>query len=83
MTHDERIEKVARALYDHAVGPDFPLFDRLPADVQLYWLRQATAALAAAGVEEMVREAVSRTCELCDYGFSPDVDDIVRKVMGK
>jgi hypothetical protein len=90
MTHDERIEAMALALYDHAVGPDFPPFDRLPAAVQLYWVQQATAALAAAGIEEMVREAADEGFEagfLCVYYETQEVADtvdaIVREVMGR
>jgi hypothetical protein len=95
MTHDERIEAMGLALYDHAVGPDFPPFDRLPAAVQLYWLRQATAALAAASMEAAVREAVDQACDGMLAAFASgrtgwlggltddERDAIVSRVMGR
>jgi hypothetical protein len=83
MTHDERIEAMARAIHDAEVS----MFD------SPRWLRrleQAKAALAAAGVEEMVRRAADKgfeegfQCMQYDMQKVADaVDAIVREVMGR
>jgi hypothetical protein len=81
MTHDERIENVARAV-DRFVDADLS-----PAE----WTRLAEAALAAAGVEEMVRAAAfdgfvqGQSFDGFDnrVGTAATIDDIVREVMGK
>ena len=80
MTHDERVEKDARAI--HYIS------DRtLPYETEhKYWNLIAEAALAAAGVEEMVREAAYKGYQQGRYGSTSkgdDVADIVREVMGK
>lgn len=70
MTHDERIEAVARA-----IQAEFGGYGKLFATYR----DMAEAALAAAGVDEMVREAV----RLGRFLPSADVEVIVREVMSK
>jgi hypothetical protein len=74
MTHDERIENVARAV-DRFVDADLS-----PAE----WTRLAEAALDAAGIEEMVREAAIMGLQFGGEYLAGDseVDAIVREVMG-
>ena len=91
MTHDERIEAMAIAMMEAegywADEPDEYWMD----EQKPLYRRMATAALAAAGVEEMVREAVLAGAKHgyeCagrgDYAAQPcDIDDLVREVMGK
>jgi len=91
MTHDERIEKVARAL--HVVWiPDPDPWEDIGEMNRNYYLEAAEAALAAAGMEEMVREAARltlyRAMSSTPFGEEPAttdqwLDDIVREVMGK
>ena len=92
MTHDERIEAMARAIFDS----DFLDEEKWSSVGKVYaatYRRMATAALAAAGVEEMVREAAIEAWQAGAYsaseyykggGFDPAaIATIVREVMGK
>jgi hypothetical protein len=98
MTHDERIEAMARAMHAADVEPRkfdphwiVRDFDELNCIAKGWWHRMATAALAAAGVEEMVREAAfdgfvqGQNFDGFDnrVGTAATIDDIVREVMGK
>jgi hypothetical protein len=91
MTHDERIKAMAEAIFKADFPDDQDLWDECEGDMQAVYNRMATAALAAAGVEEMVREAVFAGAKhgyKCawrgDYAAQPcDIDDLVREVMGK
>jgi len=63
MTHDERIEKVARAMHAADVEPrkfdphwTVRDFEELNCIGKGWWHRMATAALAATGVEEVENE---------------------------
>jgi hypothetical protein len=86
MTHDERIERMARAVYTAAETDEieFP-FEQDRA----YYCGIATAALAAAGIEDMVREAANRGfvsgfdwhTDYKTYSSCSEIDTIVRKVM--
>jgi hypothetical protein len=80
MTHDERIEAMARVI-DWFVDADLSREE---------WAQVAEAALAAAGVEEMVREAADKGYEegfqCLEYDMQAEsdaVEAIVREVMGK
>jgi hypothetical protein len=69
MTHDERIEAMARAMHrDECVRRDYPWteesFDNLRDGVKDILLRDAAAAWAAADVESLVREAVEDAVEM-------------------
>ena len=92
MTHDERIEAMAIAMMEAegywADEPDEYWMD----EQKPLYRRMATAALAAAGVEEMVREAAIEAWQAGAYsaseyykgGFDPAaIATIVREVMGK
>lgn len=94
MTHDERIEKMARAMHAADVEPRMfdphwivRGFDELNCIAKGWWHRMATAALAAAGVEEMVRAAFNagwRERTIYDVtGHCKAEDAIVREVMSK
>ncbi len=78
MTHDERIEVCLDALTNYVDDAN-----GYPED----YLRKAVIdILAAAGVEEMVREAAYKGYQQGRYGSTSkgdDVADIVREVMGK
>ena len=93
MTPDERIEAMARAIYrSHQIDRDGipPTIDDEETSWHL-WKPEAEAALAAAGVEEMVREAAfdgfvqGQNFDGFDnrVGTAATIDDIVREVMGK
>ena len=83
MTHDERIEAMARAHWSNEPNSRMlATFDELSDEAHERLFKNMEAALAAAGVEEMVREAARKTAaplELRDEW----VDDLVREVMGK
>jgi hypothetical protein len=91
MTHDERIEKVARAIYC-AQGYIIP-FEMQFGDELKAWRATAAAALAAAGVEEMeqeaarLRDAIAHAIIMLQTGMpeydAHDVLDVLREVMGK
>lgn len=96
MTHDERIEAMTRAMHAADVEPrkfdphwTVRDFDELNCIGNGWWHRMATAALAAAGVEEMVRAATyDGWCSgFCSTGGdeerTEDVDAIVARVTGK
>jgi hypothetical protein len=89
MTHDERIEAMARAINAEFYGHPW---DETTAFRQGLCFDMALAALAAAGVEEMVREAAKlalyKALSNTPWGGHPDSTDewcqsIVRAVMGK
>jgi hypothetical protein len=93
MTHDERIELMARVMRAADVEPrrfyphwNVRHFDEQHDEAKAWWYRMATAALAAAGVEEMVREAAVKGI---NHGAREQYVDtailaaIVREVMGK
>jgi len=97
MTHDERIEAMARAMRAADVEPrkfdahwNVRPFDEQHEEAKQWWYRMAAAALAAAGVEEMVEQAAYEGWH-CGRGSDPDAgeisqresDAIVREVMGK
>jgi hypothetical protein len=94
MTHDERIEVMAKALYRHFLLGECGRFPGLEDEVSAHWetfLPEARAAWAAAGVEEMVREAAKlalyKALSNTPWGGRADSTDewcqsIVRAVMG-
>jgi hypothetical protein len=75
MTHEERIEAMARAINEKFYGWRWEGTSDFRKDI---CTELAITALAAAGVEEMVREAAIMGA---DFGF--DVDAIVARVLGK
>jgi len=83
MTHDERIEACLDALTNYIDDPD----GGYPSD----YLRKAVIdILAAAGIEDMVREAADKGYEegfqCLEYDMQAEsdaVEAIVREVMGK
>ena len=87
MTHDERIELMARAIFDS----DFLDEEKWSNVGKVYaatYRRMATAALTAAGVEEMVREAAREAWDLGCMSETSDIEqrnqdaeEIVREVM--
>jgi hypothetical protein len=88
MTNEERIEAMARALFLEDVD-GVAAWEECGSWLQANYRRMAGAALAAAGVEEMVREAARRgwDCgvDTPSRGYARrdrDVDTIVREVMG-
>jgi hypothetical protein len=88
MTHDERIEAMARAICD---SDYYGAWDECSEEWRCNLRAMATAALAAAGVEEMVRAAAfdgfvqGQSFDGFDnrVGTAATIDDIVREVMGK
>jgi hypothetical protein len=97
MTHDERIEAMARAMRAADTEPrkfdahwNVRPFDEQHDEAKAWWHRMATAALAAAGVEEMVRAAAREAWDLGCMSETSDIEqrnqdaeDIVREVMSK
>ena len=95
MTHDERIDAIARALQRRARQRcGWPWsdddFNSLMQSHKIALLENAEAALAAAGVEEMVREAAREAWDLGCMSETSDIEqrnqdaeEIVREVMGK
>lgn len=79
MTHDERIEKMARAIWFKSESA----FRRC-VDVRLYeqqkdhWDAIAVAALAAAGVEEIIREAIGAYRGMLNEALSVDLENGVK-----
>jgi hypothetical protein len=84
MTHDERIEKVARAIFDIDIEAT-AVWDECSAWLKNNYRLMATAALAAAEVDEMVREAAAMGLQFGgEYtARDSDLDAIVREVMGR
>jgi len=88
MTHDERIEAMAKAHW--LASPHSGMFskweDSHPVTVSVLH-EQMEAALAAAGLEEVVRSAaVKAACAENQYQWgidSSDIDEIVKEVMGR
>lgn len=77
MTHDERIDAMAQAMMvgNWYVAPDFAR------EMFKGWAR---LTLDAAGVEEMVREAVRKTADAAFVALSETTTNrIVNEVMGK
>jgi hypothetical protein len=90
MTHDERIKAMAEAIFKADFPDDEDLWDECEGDMQAVYNRMATAALAAAGVEEMVREAAREAWDLGCMSETSDIEqrneeaeEIVREVMGR
>jgi hypothetical protein len=88
MTHDERIEAMARAIWNaesvRAASRDrcidwLDVSERHRSD----YIFLATAALAAAGVEEMIREAAEKAWDVGGMSEPMVLRQIVREVMGK
>jgi hypothetical protein len=78
MTHEERIEAMARALADYA-GDDYD-FDHGQKEV---YVGMALATWAAADVEGVVREAAelaAAEAEFCGL-MESEIDAIVKRVM--
>jgi hypothetical protein len=76
MTHDERIEACLDALTNYVDDPD----GGYPTD----YLRKAVIdILAAAGVEEMIREAAEKAWDVGGMSEPMVLRRIVREVMGK
>jgi hypothetical protein len=93
MTHDERIDAIARAMHAADVEPrkfdahwNVRPFDEQHDEAKQWWYRMAAAALAAADVEGMVRAAAVKGI---NHGARERYVDtavlaaIVREVMGK
>ena len=85
MTNEERIEAMAKAIAEVDADETDDPWEELNPLSQWAYRRMAKAALAAAGVEEMVREAaVKAACGESQYQWgldSSDIDEIVREVM--
>jgi hypothetical protein len=67
MTHDERIEAMARAVCEQFYGTSYE-----------WWYRMAESALAAAGVEEMIREAIGAYRGMLNDALSVDLENGVK-----
>jgi hypothetical protein len=87
MTHDERIEAMARAICEQFYGTSWELTSHFR---QQICIGLADKALDAAGVEEMVREAAREAWDLGCMSETSDIEqrnqdaeEIVREVMGK
>jgi hypothetical protein len=89
MTHDERIEAIRRAIYDRAMRMSAKEeADGVAWNLTYRECRElAEAALTAAGVEEMLTEAIwEAACRENKHQWgidSSDIDEIIKKVMGK
>jgi hypothetical protein len=78
MTHDERIKAMAEAIFKADFPDDQDLWDECEGDMQAVYNRMATAALAAAGVEEMVREAIGAYRDMLNDALSVDLENGVK-----
>jgi len=58
MTHDERIARMAEAIFKADFPDDQDLWDECEGDMEAVYNRMATAALAAAGIEDMLKDGI-------------------------
>jgi hypothetical protein len=83
MTHDERIEAMARAICFFHAEPDSYGYHDADEPAWKFFIPHAMRAFEAADIKEMLGEAMEQTQMACYRCLQPDFDAIVREVMGK